>query len=81
MLLGDSFANADSGMVDVMADAAGVTLVDYTMDDCAPILGTRNSTLVSYAANCRARNDFAYDYIEHESYPMVVLAALMAHGP
>lgn len=39
LLIGDSYANHFTGMVDVMAAVGGFAIVDYTMDNCLPMLG------------------------------------------
>ncbi|MBA1190471.1 acyltransferase [Pseudomonas entomophila] len=74
ILVGDSFANHFTGMVDLLARPDGVSLMDYTMDGCAPILGYNVDMSKVYAEHCAQRNARVYALIEAQRYPYVVLA-------
>ncbi|MGZ5127489.1 MAG: acyltransferase family protein, partial [Burkholderiales bacterium] len=73
ILIGDSFANHFTGMVDVLAKADGITVMDYTMDACPPILNYTSANSASYGEKCIFRNRFAYDLIEKNKYGYVIL--------
>lgn len=75
LLIGDSYANHFTGMLDVLAAHDGISLQDYTMDGCAPILGFSTQRKASYAEKCKARNQIQYDLITKNHYKYVVLAA------
>ena len=75
ILLGDSYANHFTGMVDVMAKAEGLAYLDYTMDGCPPIPGYVTPGQASYATKCLARNDFAFTYLTEHHFKRVILAA------
>jgi peptidoglycan/LPS O-acetylase OafA/YrhL len=75
LLIGDSYANHFTGMIDIIAAHDGITLQDYTMDGCEPIAGFSDQRQVSYAEKCRARNAFDYGLISKNHYKYVVLAA------
>jgi peptidoglycan/LPS O-acetylase OafA/YrhL len=75
MLIGDSHANHFSGMIDVMAKFEGISLMDYTMDGCSPILGYDVTGAPTYAERCRKRNKIAYAKVSANHFPLVVLAA------
>jgi peptidoglycan/LPS O-acetylase OafA/YrhL len=74
MLIGDSYANHFSGMLDVMAKHEGITLLDYTMDGCPPLLGYETAKKESYAAKCTARNAAAFEYLKRNGLKLAVLA-------
>ncbi|MNO70231.1 hypothetical protein D3C76_611060 [compost metagenome] len=73
-MVGDSFANHFTGMVDLLAKPDGITLMDYTMDSCPPILGYTGGMPTVYAAHCALRNARVFELIEQHHYPYVVLA-------
>lgn len=75
ILIGDSYANHFSGMVDVLAKAGGVKVTDYTMDGCPPILGYGGMNPPAYAERCLLRNEAIYRDIEQQRYRFVILAA------
>jgi peptidoglycan/LPS O-acetylase OafA/YrhL len=76
LLIGDSYANHFSGMVDVLAKADGVQILDYTMDGCPPILGYENLNLQpSYRKKCIARNNYILNLIKENKYQYVILGA------
>lgn len=75
ILLGDSYANHFTGMVDVLAHAAGITISDYTMDGCPPVLGYESSMRESYVERCAWRNRHVYSLLEKRHYRYVILAA------
>lgn len=75
LLIGDSFANHFSGMVDILAKADDVSITDYTMDSCAPLLNYDSTKLVSYSDKCKVRNEYTYDKIAKNKYKYVILAA------
>jgi peptidoglycan/LPS O-acetylase OafA/YrhL len=76
VLIGDSFANHFTGMLDVMAKAQGLSIIDYTMDGCPPILGYEQEERkgTAYGDRCRKRNEAAYAMITASRYRRVVLA-------
>jgi hypothetical protein len=74
LLIGDSFANHFTGMIDVMARSQGLSLMDYTMDGCPPILDYDNGKGSSYASKCLQRNREAYGFISAKHYKHVILA-------
>jgi peptidoglycan/LPS O-acetylase OafA/YrhL len=75
LLIGDSFANHFTGMLDVLGKASGLAIQDYTMNGCPPILGYDTGKGPFYAASCKARNQAAYAYIQGGRFPLVILAA------
>jgi peptidoglycan/LPS O-acetylase OafA/YrhL len=77
LLIGDSFANHFSGMVDVLARASSVSVIDHTMASCPPLLGYRSTSGRSAltASQCAARNDANYTYISATRPELVLLAA------
>lgn len=75
ILIGDSYANHYTGMIDVMASAAGLAFMDYTMDACLPILGYQPEGARTYAEKCRLRNEAVYQMIRTNRYRQVILAA------
>ncbi|MGF6768134.1 peptidoglycan/LPS O-acetylase OafA/YrhL [Paraburkholderia sp. GAS199] len=75
LLIGDSYANHFSGMIDILAAHDGITLQDYTMDGCEPIIGFSDLPQASYAEKCKSRNAFDYQLIGKTHYKYVVLAA------
>jgi hypothetical protein len=74
ILVGDSFANHYTGMVDVLAKADGIGITDYTMDGCTPILGYSTIEVPSYARRCAARNTYVFSVLEKHRYKYVILA-------
>lgn len=74
LLIGDSFANHFTGMIDILAKNDQVAVRDYTMDGCLPVKGMGFGAQESYARKCKARNNFAYDYISASKYKYVILA-------
>lgn len=74
ILVGDSFANHFSGMVDILARPDNIALMDYTVDYCLPVLGYSGGMPPVYADHCARRNEHVYDLIEHNNYHYVVLA-------
>lgn len=74
ILIGDSFANHFSGMVDLMAKAEGRAFMDYTMDGCPPIFGYDTGKGSAYAERCIKRNETIYALLAKNHYPRVILA-------
>lgn len=74
ILIGDSFANHFTGMLDVIAKAENISIMDYTMDGCPPILGYKTEKEPSYREKCLKRNEIAYSHIRQKNYSRVVLA-------
>ena len=74
ILIGDSFANQFTGMIDILAKADGIAITDYTMDGCPPILDYSNIEVASYAQRCVSRNTFAFGLLEKHKYKYVILA-------
>ena len=81
ILIGDSFANHFTGMVDVMSKAEGISLMDYTMDGCPPILMYDTGAAPSYAERCRKRNEATYANISANRFSRVILAGSWPQGP
>jgi hypothetical protein len=75
ILIGDSYANHFTGMIDVMATDAGLAFMDYTMDACPPIRGYEPEGARAYAEKCRLRNEAIYQMIRTNRYRQVILAA------
>ncbi|MBT2337659.1 acyltransferase [Pseudomonas fluorescens] len=74
IMVGDSFANHFTGMVDILAEPNGIGLMDYTLDDCPPIFGYTTRVMTVYVAHCVERNKRVLGLIEQNHYPYVVLA-------
>lgn len=74
ILVGDSFANHFTGMVDILARPDNISLMDYTIDYCLPVLGYSGGMPPVYADHCASRNARVFDLIEHNRYRYVVLA-------
>lgn len=75
ILIGDSYANHFTGMIDVMAKDAGLAFMDYTMDACPPIRGYEPEGARAYAEKCLLRNEAIYQMIRTNRYRQVILAA------
>lgn len=75
ILIGDSFANHFTGMLDVIAKHSGIALMDYTMDGCPPIEGYDTGKIPSYAKRCKLRNEMTFAHLEEQKYSHVILAA------
>lgn len=75
LLIGDSYANHFSGMIDEIATEKKWHIIDYTMDACPPILGYGNKLTDTYAKRCIARNNHIYQLIEKNHYRYIILAA------
>jgi hypothetical protein len=75
ILIGDSFANHFSGMLDVLAQNENLSLMDYTMDGCPPIPNFLNKNSSSYAERCRLRNEATLSYIEKNKFKLVIFAS------
>lgn len=73
-MVGDSFANHFTGMIDILAKNDHVTVTDYTMDGCLPVKGMGFGAQESYARKCKARNEFVYKYISSHRFKYVILA-------
>ncbi|RON50311.1 acyltransferase family protein [Pseudomonas frederiksbergensis] len=76
IMIGDSFANHFTGMVDLLAKPNNLSIMDYTMDSCPPIIGYTVDMSAVYAAHCAKRNERAFSLIEKNHYRYVVLAAI-----
>ncbi|MGF6092154.1 acyltransferase family protein [Pseudomonas sp. 18173] len=76
IMIGDSFANHFTGMVDILARPNNIMLMDYTMDSCPPILGYTAEMPPVYAAHCAKRNERVFSLIQQNKYRYVVLAAI-----
>ncbi|WP_194712684.1 acyltransferase family protein [Noviherbaspirillum soli] len=75
ILIGDSYANHFTGMVDVLAKQHNVAVMHYTMDGCMPLKELALGPKASYAEKCRLRNKLNYDLIASGNYKYVILAA------
>ncbi|KOY00848.1 acyltransferase family protein [Pseudomonas nunensis] len=76
IMIGDSFANHFTGMVDLLAKPNNLSIMDYTMDSCPPIVGYTIDMSAVYAAHCAKRNERVFSLIERNHYRYVVLAAI-----
>lgn len=76
IMIGDSVANHFTGMVDLLAKADNLSLMDYTMDSCPPLIGYTVDMSAVAAARCAMRNEQAFNLIEQKQYRYVVLAAV-----
>lgn len=74
VLIGDSYANHFTGMVDILARVGGISLMDYTMDACPPIRGYSPVSSSTYAERCIKRNEDVFKAIKANRYKHVVLA-------
>ncbi|MBO0734175.1 MAG: hypothetical protein J2P49_07655, partial [Methylocapsa sp.] len=81
ILIGDSFANHFTGVIEVLAKAQGISLMDYSTDGCPPILGYYTGKTGRYVAYCLRRNEAAYALIASNHYRRVVLAANWPREP
>jgi peptidoglycan/LPS O-acetylase OafA/YrhL len=76
LLVGDSYANHFSGLVDAFAADAHLAVMDYTMDGCAPIKGWEPTDVpTSYARKCELRNERIYKMIKNRRFKYVILSA------
>src|SRR3546814_1316750 len=69
MMVGDSFANHFTGMVDILAKPNGIRLMDYTLDACPPIFGYAAEVSAAYGERCVARNARVFELIKQNHYP------------
>ena len=76
IMIGDSFANHFTGMVDILAKPDNLSIMDYTMDSCPPIIGYTVDMSEVYAAHCAKRNERVFSLIEQKKFHYVVLAAV-----
>jgi peptidoglycan/LPS O-acetylase OafA/YrhL len=74
IMIGDSYANHFTGMIDVLAKRDGVAIMDYTMAGCLPIQGVMLGKQSAYAEKCKLRNDYSYKHIQSKHYKYVILA-------
>jgi hypothetical protein len=68
-------------MIDVMAKAEGISIMDYTIDGCPPILMYDTGKASSYVERCRKRNKAAYDNISANHFSRVILAGSWPDDP
>lgn len=76
LLIGDSYANHFTGMVDVMAAVDGLAVMDYTMDNCPPLIGYKAA---ANAEKCEKRIAMTLDYIKSRKFSKIILAANWPH--
>jgi len=74
-IFGDSHANHVTPFFDELAKAEGISLIDYTMDQCLPIFGLDWGTNFHKAVTCKTRNDQAKQFITSNNFDYIVLAA------
>lgn len=79
LLFGDSHANHFNGFFDIVAAKAGVSLIDYTMDQCPPIMDFASGESAYRAEQCQLRNNKVKDFIAQQPLDFVVLAASWPH--
>lgn len=75
VLWGDSYANHFSGMVDELSRHQGLTIMDYTMDACPPLVGYVPQGNVFYAQKCVKRNEQMLSFLQSSEIKHVVMAA------
>jgi len=75
LLIGDSYANHFTGMVDVLAKQDRLTVMHYTMDGCLPVKGMGFGSGSSYIEKCRSRNNVSYEFIASHRFKYVLLGA------
>jgi len=75
LLWGDSYANHFSGAINAMAKLQGLSVVDYTMDACPPLLGYHPFGNSSYAKRCVIRNQQALEFVKRSGIQQVIMAA------
>lgn len=75
LLLGDSHANHNTGFLDVIAKQEDVSIQDYTLDRCPPIIDLYWGKSEYKAKECKARNDLGKAYAISQGFDFVVLAA------
>jgi peptidoglycan/LPS O-acetylase OafA/YrhL len=80
IMIGDSYANHFTGMVDVLSKAAGISIMDYTMDGCPPILMYDTGAAQLTAERCRKRNEAIYTNIAESHFSRVILAGSWPQG-
>lgn len=73
VLIGDSYANHFTGMMDELSIIQGIALADHTLDACPPILGYETKDKF-YASPCKTRNEANYRMIADRKFKNVVLA-------
>lgn len=81
VLIGDSFANHFSGLIDEMAKIQGLMIMDYTMDGCPPILGFETAQTRSYVQRCLQRNQAVFKMLAEHPYRKVVMAGSWPRVP
>jgi peptidoglycan/LPS O-acetylase OafA/YrhL len=81
ILIGDSLANHFTGMLDVLAKANNLTLMDFTMDGCPPILGYKIGKNPTYVEKCLSRNETAYALIATKHFRRVILGGVWPKEP
>ena len=74
LLIGDSYANHFTGMIDTLAKAENLAFIDYTMDRCPPPLNYKGGGDM-YSKLCMKRNRHAYEEILARGFKRVILAA------
>lgn len=75
LLIGDSYANHYTGMLDVLARAEGLAIADYTMNGCPPIVASPAAQKDPHLQRCALRNQQAMALVAAAHYPRVILAA------
>jgi peptidoglycan/LPS O-acetylase OafA/YrhL len=80
IMVGDSFANHFTGMVDILAESDDIRLMDYTLDSCPPIFGHTVEVSAMYGDRCMRRNQRVFELIEQNHYAYVVLAGVWPRG-
>lgn len=75
LLIGDSYANHFTGLVDVLAKDEGISVMDYTMSACPPILNYSDTHNNRYSKKCEARNDYIFRLLKRKKFKYVILAA------
>lgn len=75
LLFGDSHANHLVGFVDVVAKAAGVSIQDYTLDQCPPLFDFAWGSNAVRAEVCEARDARVLAYLREQRFRYVLLGA------
>jgi len=74
-VFGDSHANHLVPFIEVLAKDLKLSVQDYTLDQCLPIIGLNWGGNLYKAKKCKARNQLALEHINLNSFKYIVLSA------
>lgn len=74
-LIGDSHANHFFPFIEEMLQDAGLSIQDYTLDQCAPVYDLAWGESQIKVERCKDRNDKGFKHIRNSEFTYVVLAA------